>query len=1145
MMDNNSSSDDDLVQQKLPKTIQKAANSKLSSPLHTNGVSVNAKPGNQTSTQQRSTLTIRRKTNSSLVKPLTSEPVESNKPCLPTVIEISDSSCDESNNMNTDDDDNVSLELKYILIENSDSSEDEEEMYLEHSQQPTKHETSFNLIDLNESRENKRKATCMNNSDADLKSDTTDDEKVSCTPVRKRLKRRPSRAVSPQQMNRLNNTASSSSSATSQKVVAKVPTSKANTSAPKKTLSSKKKEPELSEDSEEEIEFDQESSSEEEQDEEYNEPVDDDEIEDYSSSEEVIDEISETSDEEMEDIRSSKRKQKTTKNNQIKVTKPAYEKKVVAPTSSSVSKKNQPSRKPSTLQDLNKLENGWSFDVKNNQYVLELDGNPFGFIVSAKIYEGLYHHQQIGVKWLTERHFDSNFNGGILGDKMGLGKTVQISSFIHGLFLSKKAKRVVVLCPNSVIGNWKRELEKWSDDTIQDVVVFHNVGSNKVQNKKRISMVEQFNRAANNGGAVLLSTLQTISNHMDFLKKEFVDDKLIDSVIIDEAHKIKNSKSKCHIQIAQLPSKSRFALTGTPIMNRLNELYALFSWMFEDKLLGTQKDFNETYAIAINRSTKRDARLFEKQLGNIRADCLREKIKPYLLMREKSETLKVDNQLFKTDGKSANTSSRIGQKNDLVLWITLTEEQKQMYKDYISSEEVKRVLNRTQNPLVGITVMKQICDHHIMCRGYNEMQKHKEQALKQAAKEQAMEEDQLNAEDMKDFIEESDDDQDAIMGADYGILDADELDEKTKKAIERRLKKAEEARILKYIRDEPVDDLISASCKVKIVQELILKNREDGHRLLIFSSFTRMLDIIAILLKSLDLKFNRIDGSVTSYKERTRLVDEFNTDEDIDCFLLTTQAGGVGLNLVGASRVIIIEPNWNPQLDEQAIDRVYRIGQRQNVIVYRLITAGTIEEYIYGKQIAKNTISRTATVESNQYRYFGEADLQEMFTLKDTTISKTCKRLNNIHKDERKDAPGLADHIKFLEDLDGLIGISDHDVLFQKEADDVDEDLALQEELKRQHQQAQIRKAREEYIQRLLAARENLPVASSVQDKVSSFGSQNSQSIAVPTSSSDSTSSQSRDNNREDLTVLAKRLQLQLERALMQKDQSQRQQKWI
>nr|CAG4717104.1 unnamed protein product [Naegleria fowleri] len=951
--------------------------------------------------------------------------------------------------------------------------------------------------------------------------DVDTDKEVSFTPVRKRLKRRSSRAISPQQSRMLNSPvfASNTTADTKNDDVDVSLTLKSYTAktAPIKKGPLKKKESELSEDSEE-IQSDEECSSEkeeklddeEEEDEDYHESSDDEDINSSSDMDDLTDEEPElsadSSDHELEvKTRSSKRKHST-------------------------ASKKKPQRKPSTLQDLNTLENGWSFDVKNNQYILELDGDPFGFMVSAKIYEGLYNQQQIGLKWLKERHFDSNFNGGILGDKMGL------------------AKRVVVLCPNSVIGNWNKELEKWSDDTIQDVVVFHNVGSNKVQNRKRIGMVEQFNRAANNGGAVLISTLQTISNHMDFLKKEFVGDTLIDSVIIDEAHKIKNAKSKCHMQIAQLPSKSRFALTGTPIMNRLNELYSLFSWMFEDKLLGTLKDFNENYAISINRSTKRDARSVEKQLGNIRADCLREKIKHYLLMREKSETLKVDNQLFKSDVKNSNTS-RIGQKNDLMLWLTLTAEQIQMYKDYISSDEVKRVLNRTQNPLAGITIMKQICDHHIMCRGYNEMQKQKEQALKEAAKEQAMEEDQRDIEDMKDFID--DEDEDAIMGSDYGILDADDLDEKTKKAIERRLKKAEEDRILKCIRDEPVDELINASCKVKIVQDLILKNREEGHRLLIFSSFTRMLDTIAILLNSLDLKFNRIDGSITSYKERTRLVDEFNSDEDIDCFLLSTLAGGVGLKLVGASRVIIIEPNWNPQLYEQAIDRVYRIGQRQNVVVYRLVTAGTIEEYIYGKQIPKNTVTRTATVQSNQYRYFSDSDLREMFTLKATTVSNTCNRLNKIHKDERKDAPGLAEHIKFLESLDGLVGISDHDVLFQKEADDVNEDLALQEELKRQHQQSQIRKAREEYIQQLIAAREKqeqllanigLPVAS---DSQSGESPTLSSSTGAEINSKSSQSTSSRLALQQDFAEFSKRLQLQLERALKQKDQSQQQQKWI
>lgn len=159
--------------------------------------------------------------------------------------------------------------------------------------------------------------------------------------------------------------------------------------------------------------------------------------------------------------------------------------------------------------------------------------------------------------------------------------------------------------------------------------------------------------------------------------------------------------------------------------------------------------------------------------------------------------------------------------------------------------------------------------------------------------------------------------------------------------------------------------------------------------------------------------------------------------------------------------------------------------------------------------------------------------------------------MNKIHKDERKDAPGLAEHIKFLESLDGLVGISDHDVLFQKEADDVNEDLALQEELKRQHQQSQIRKAREEYIQQLIAAREKqeqllanigLPVAS---DSQSGESPTLSSSTGAEINSKSSQSTSSRLALQQDFAEFSKRLQLQLERALKQKDQSQQQQKWI
>ena len=112
-------------------------------------------------------------------------------------------------------------------------------------------------------------------------------------------------------------------------------------------------------------------------------------------------------------------------------------------------------KKKKTPGELRQSENGWCFDVKNDHYVLKIGDDTYGFALSADIFEKLYSHQQIGVKWLVERHFASSLKGGLLADDMGLGKTIQISSFIHGLFLTQKASRVLVICPNSVVGNWQ------------------------------------------------------------------------------------------------------------------------------------------------------------------------------------------------------------------------------------------------------------------------------------------------------------------------------------------------------------------------------------------------------------------------------------------------------------------------------------------------------------------------------------------------------------------------------------------------------------------------------------------------------------------------------------------------------------------
>ncbi|KAL9646515.1 hypothetical protein ABK040_006509 [Willaertia magna] len=736
-------------------------------------------------------------------------------------------------------------------------------------------------------------------------------------------------------------------------------------------------------------------------------------------------------------------------------------------------KKRKKSRQPVKKEDLHSYGDGWYFDALNNEYTLEVNGDPFAFVLDATIFEKLYAHQQIGVKWLAERYLDDSMNGGLLADEMGLGKTIQIATFINGIVNSKKAKKFFIISPASVVKNWEKELKVW---TTCSIIVFHGFGSNK---QKRKQLIKEFIDEADKKGAVLLTTFQTATNHMEYLKNQF-DEDMLDCVCVDEGHKIKNKNAKCSIALRELASKSRFALTGTPILNRLKELWSIYDWIFKGELLGTLNEFNSAYTIPINRSTKRDATPTEKREGNAIADELRELIKKYFLQRHKNSVLVVDNQLEKKgNGKTCN---KIAQKNDLVVWCKLSKEQKSWYEHYLKSEEVKRVLNKSENPLVGITVLKNISNHPIQCKGYKEAVKIRNKQereknrmeLDNSEDENEEEEDDelirtdeeddeqpINYEDecgVDDFIDNSDDGETTNkkkkQNKGLGALLLDE-DEKKKRARLRKLKKLEEEKILQQIMEEPIESLISLSCKTQVVLKLVQKAKEEGQKTLIFSQFTRTLNIIQRILKHYNITFSRIDGSVS--KGRQELVDKFNEDKKIDCFLLTTQAGGVGLTLTGASRVIIVDPSFSPANDDQAADRAYRIGQKKNVIVYRLMTCGTIEEYIYGRQISKNTISRTATVTSNQYRYFSSNELVEMFTLKDTTFSETCQRLNNVHSGDRVMAPGLTEHIKFIETINEVYGVSDNDCLFKQEADD---QLAEIEEEKRQSQNKRISRLR-------------------------------------------------------------------------------------
>ena len=173
------------------------------------------------------------------------------------------------------------------------------------------------------------------------------------------------------------------------------------------------------------------------------------------------------------------------------------------------------------------------------------------------------------------------------------------------------------------------------------------------------------------------------------------------------------------------------------------------------------------------------------------------------------------------------------------------------------------------------------------------------------------------------------------------------------------------------------------SGKMQVVKALLEMWKKRGHKTLLFAQHRIMLDILERFVKGMEgFRYRRMDGS-TNIKDRQDLVDEFNRDPNLHVFLLTTKVGGLGVNLTGADRVIIYDPDWNPSTDVQARERAWRLGQKREVEIYRLMTAGTIEEKIYHRQIFKQFLTNKILRDPKQRQTFQLKDLHDLFTLGD------------------------------------------------------------------------------------------------------------------------------------------------------------------
>lgn len=664
----------------------------------------------------------------------------------------------------------------------------------------------------------------------------------------------------------------------------------------------------------------------------------------------------------------------------------------------------------------------------------------------------LYDHQRDAVRWLWDLQLKNR--GGILADDMGLGKTMSSAAFIAGSLKSKTIKRALILAPTTLLPHWrkefivcglneKREIFSYTGTKEQRAKVLKKVQSREGEGSVLLCTYGMLSHNPEEFGIVLENDEGTNYRQIEDIErregrgfevsaKSYSGDGVrFGWVVMDEGHQMKNPNTKIAQFVRRLPCDLRLVVSGTPIQNHLGELWALYD-LAAPGLLGSEEQFRKNFARKITSGRSRDASESERHEARELSKMLRKMCAPYFLRREKEGVLRdgepnkekkdgveKDKEKNETVSEAAaragnitkwasthNAPKKLGKKNDLVAWIPLSKAQKTLYEAFLKSPTIQKVLNKTGSALAALSALKKICDDPYLA--FRELES-------------------VNADEREEPNEDtrSINTTDALREVASSIgLDVDQL------------------------RENPL--LFSA--KLKRLHALLSEFKKNGKKVLVFSQSRYALDrceVIARKIFDVDNQVTRIDGNVSANVRHDRVTAFQESGSPNQLMLLTTRVGGLGITLTAATRVIIFDPSWNPTTDNQSVDRAYRIGQTENVVVYRMITVGTVEEKTYRKQVFKQGIANDAqkgggnedfspskesnNEEEDEFRYFStaETDGNVMFTfdVKNSEVSSTAKTLNSLHAHHREYDEQLK---RELESTKGMFEVSDHDLLFSQ-----------------------------------------------------------------------------------------------------------------
>jgi superfamily II DNA or RNA helicase len=527
---------------------------------------------------------------------------------------------------------------------------------------------------------------------------------------------------------------------------------------------------------------------------------------------------------------------------------------------------------PDALPILGLEATGWVRDLLQST-----DSDQVKLIDAPKAFRGtLRPYQRVGVSWLA--FLDRHRLGACLADDMGLGKTIQLIALLqHERERGDMPGPTLLVAPMSVLGNWKRELERFAPE-----LTVH------VQHGLERPAGERLVRAATESDIVLTTYAITVRD------RESLSQIPWRRVVLDEAQHIKNPPTKQTTAIRSLKAEHRVALTGTPVENRLAELWSIMEFCCPG-YLGTGADFRRRFAVPVERNRDK-----------VTADRLRALVRPFVLRR-----LKVD----------PNVISDLPPLVESRQHVPLSAEQAKLYdvvvKDMLAKVDSAEGIRRRGLVLSALVKLKQICNHpaHFLREGAGAS------AIAVTAPKSRGPKSEL-----------------AAASANAAAALADDAAGKSDPSVDDAIDDA----------PLPPEALATArSGKTQRLMEMLEEALAAGDRALIFTQYRQMGHLLVSMIRAdLDVDALFLHGG-TPQARRDALVDRFQSgDPSSPIFVLSLKAGGVGLNLTAANHVFHFDRWWNPAVENQATDRAFRIGQTRTVNVHKFVCSGTLEERI-------------------------------------------------------------------------------------------------------------------------------------------------------------------------------------------------------